>query len=380
MDTSFSPKLLYISHLPRTPSGGGVYAVSWNVAKQLDSYFQLRDPGHVETPSNAGDAFISKVKRRIFRRPSKFHAFSNSVLKAIASKVEALQEEQHDAIFFRSSTRWSECRPKLPYFVHTDVVFHTFFENTFSPQDFLASDLERIHSLERQFLANAKLVFFESNWGLNKAKEALKLDGKNFVVARNGGGLLPPPADLWDGKSRKLLTIAKDFYQKGGDLVLEAFRILKPRYPNLEWHIIGGKPSEGITSTEGIHYEGFLRPSVAEELERFQTILQQCFLLVHPTREDTNPLVLVEAGYFGSPSVSIKDFAIPELILDKKTGLLLERPVSGNDVARKIAEILDSPNYMLMRTEAREYATSNFSWEKTGRFMASQIKKTLVSN
>ncbi|MBL8869740.1 MAG: glycosyltransferase family 4 protein [Planctomycetaceae bacterium] len=226
-------------------------------------------------------------------------------------------------------------------------------------------------------MANAQIVFFESEWGLQKAKAALQLDGVNFRVAHNGGGLVPPDSDTWDGKSQKLVTIAKDFKQKGGDLVFEAFKILKPRYPNLEWHIIGGKPLESTASMPGIHYEGFLRPSVAEELQRFRNLMENAFLLVHPTREDTNPLVLIEAAYFGCPSISVRDFAIPELVLDNQTGYLIDRPVTAFDIAQKIEEAILSPNYRTMRHEARNYSTRHFTWQATGVLIAAEIHAAL---
>lgn len=370
-------RLLYISHLPRTPSGGGVYAVSWNIAKSLESHFQILDPGHIATPVSSLDAVISKIRRRLLRLPSKFHSFSPFVLKSISDNLQRLPKNDVDALFFRSSTRWCGYRPSLPYIVHTDVCFHTFFHNTFSERDFHKQDLQRIYALEREFMTNAQIVFFESGWGLQKAREALELDGANFRVAHNGGGLVPPDSDRWDGKSRKLVSVAKDFKQKGGDLVLEAFKILKPLYPNLEWHIIGGKPLESAANIEGIHYEGFLRPSVPEELQRFRNIMQKAFLLVHPTREDTNPLVLIEAAYFGCPSISVRDFAIPELVLDNQTGYLIDRPFSGADIAKKIEEAILSPNYRVMRSEARNYSMRHFTWQATGELIAAEIQAAL---
>lgn len=370
-------RLQFVSHLPLTPTGGGVFTVSWNIFHVLKTKFDLRFPGPMVDKASLREALVSKVRRKLLGLPSAFHPFSQSMLNSIAAKLQKSFFEDVDALFFRSSTRWCVCRPAIPYFVHTDVCFHTFFHNTFSELDFHKQDLQRIYVLEREFMANAQIVFFESDWGLRKAKEALQVDGANFRVAHNGGGLVPPDTDLWDGKSRKLVTIAKDFKQKGGDLVCEAFKILKPRYPDLEWHIIGGKPLESIANIEGIRYEGFLRPSVPEELQRFRNLMENAFLLIHPTREDTNPLVLIEAAYFGCPSISVRDFAIPELVLDNRTGYLVERPVSGADIAKKVEEAILSPDYHAMRNEARNYSTRHFTWQATGDFIASEIHNAL---
>lgn len=368
---------MLISHLPPTPNGGGVFAVNWHIAQCLKQHFTLTIPNPIVTPKDFVGGLVSKIRRKILRLPSNFHPFSDAVLDYVSKKISLVDKRNNDCFFFRTSTRWSAIRPSLPYFIHTDVCFHTFFHNTFSESDFHKEDIQRICAIERQFIANAQIVFFESNWGLQKAKEALQLDGKNFRVAHNGGGLTPPDSDLWDGNSQKLVTIAKDFKQKGGDLVFEAFKILKPRYPNLEWHIIGGKPIEAVANMAGIHYEGFLRPSVPDQLQRFRNLMQDAFLLVHPTREDTNPLVLIEAAYFGCPSISVRDFAIPELVLDNQTGFLIDRPISGSDIAKKIEEAILSPSYRAMRNEARNYSTRHFTWQETGELIAAEIQAAL---
>ena len=330
-------KLLYVSHLPRRPSGGGMLAVSFRIAQQLDRYFDLQDIGPIVPHVSVMDALLSKIRRKVIHVPGRFYQFSANTLAATARHVEQLIGADRDGVFFRSSTRWIHCRPTVPYFVHTDVVFHTFFGNTFDPTDFITSDLQRIWAAERAFLEGAAAVFFESEWGLQKAREAYQLSGNHYVALRNGGGIEPPGCDVWAGGSLRLVSIAKHFKQKGGDIVLEAFRMLKPR-----------------------------------------EILTDSFLLVHPTREDTNPLVLIEAAYFGCPSVSVDDFAIPELVVDGETGLLLKRPVTGESVANAIEKLILERNlYLDLRRKARERAVQEFQWDAIGEGMANHICRSL---
>ncbi len=372
-------RLLYVSHLPRRPSGGGVLAVSFRIAQELDRYFDLHDVGPIIPRVRRTDALISKMRRKVFRLPGAFFPFSAGTLQDTARQIERLIDKDTDGVFFRSATRWIHCRPTVPYFVHTDVVFHTFFHNTFDPKDFVPSDLQRIWAAEREFLEGAAAVFFESEWGLQKARSAYQLIGNNFVALRNGGGVEPPVSDAWSGSSLRLVSIAKHFKQKGGDIVLEAFRMLKPRHPELEWHIIGGPPEGDCESIDGIHYEGFLRTDVPAELVRFREILTDSFLLVHPTREDTNPLVLIEAAYFGCPSVSVDDFAIPELVVNGETGLLLKRPVTGESIANAIEKLILERNlYLDLRRKARERAVQQFQWDAIGDGMANHIRRCLA--
>jgi len=377
-DQNERASLAMVSHLPLKPSGGGLFSVTWNVMEMLKEHFRVQAIPPIIPRTSRWEATISKIRRRVLRMPGRFYEFSDQTLRSTAIQLEELAACGVDALFFRSCTRWIYSKPQIPYFVHTDVVFHTFFHNTFRAEDFIRSDLQRIWDAERAFLENAACVFFESDWGLRKARDAYGLQGNHYVVLNNGGVLSPPAEDVWDGNSLRLLTIAKNFRQKGGDLVLEAFKRLKLRYPQLEWSIVGGQPEGEWERVPGIRYEGFLRTDVPDELQRFRELMANAFLLVHPTREDTNPLVLIEAAYFGCPSVSVNDFAIPELVVDGETGLLLSRPMSVEALVDAITALLESrERYLAMRKKVRERSVSKFDWEVIGQKMANEITSRL---
>jgi glycosyltransferase involved in cell wall biosynthesis len=364
----------FISDLFLQASGGGSYAVNWHAFRQMERHFDVEYCGPVVPKVGRVEDYLSKVHRRILKIPGKFAYFSAATLDRNARMIGERIGGDHDAVFFRSATPWCRYRPSVPYFVYLDAVFHTFFHNTFRPGDFIRSDLERIWREEADFLEGAAAVFFESRWGMDKAISAYGLKGDHYHAVGRGGVIEAPAEDVWDGTSQKLVTLAMKFHQKGGDLVLEAYRMLKPRFPGLSWHIIGGPPEGDWQSLDGIHYEGVIRPDGKEGMKRMEALLSQAFLLVHPTREDVNPLVPTEAAYFGCPTISVNRFALPELVLDGQTGLLLEPPVTAENLATAIESLLkDRERYLEMRRQAREYAMEHFQWDRIGDVMAATI-------
>jgi glycosyltransferase involved in cell wall biosynthesis len=262
--------------------------------------------------------------------------------------------------------------------VYLDAVFHTFFENTFRTDEFDHSDIERICEEEAKFLEGAHGVFFESMWGMQKAKEAYSLRGAAYLNVGRGGLLDPPAQDSWDGSSREIVTVAMNFEQKGGDLVLEVFNRLKPTFPDLTWRIVGGPPPAGIASLPGIIYEGVLDPAVAQDRQRLERIMSNAFVLVHPTREDTSPLVITEAAYFGCPSISVNRFAIPELVVNGVTGLLVEHP-DPSLIATALTELIESPHrYRGLRENARSHALTNSRWDRVGDLINERIADVIA--
>jgi len=371
-------KLSYITDLSSKLGGGGSYAVNWHIQEQLRRHFELPTLTPVVPNVPRWKKFLSRVQRRILKRPSRFFYFSPETLNSNAERAADFYETDVDAVFFRSATRWCHCTPSIPYFVYLDIVFHTFFENTFSPGDFIEEDLNRIFNSEARFLEGANAVFFESNWGLQKARNAYSLEGNHYIVANRGGVVEPPDEDTWSGEPIILLSIAMNFEQKGGDITFQAFKRLKERYPGLRWHIVGGPPTGDWEAIDGIVYEGLLNLDNRHDLHRYREILSDAFLLIHPTREDATPLVLTEAAYFGCPSISVNRFAIPELVLDGKTGVLLDSPIDPGELADAIERLIVSPDaYLQMRRAAFEFSRTHFDWNRIGERVAQRIRAVL---
>jgi glycosyltransferase involved in cell wall biosynthesis len=320
---------------------------------------------------------VSKFRRRILKRQGSYAYFAPQALDANARNVNRFIAPHSDAVVFRSAARWCRCRPSVPYFIYLDAVTHTFFHNTFSEANFIQADLERIWSEESDFLENASGVYFESDWGRQKAIAAYGLKADHYFVAGRGGVIGPPPADSWDGEGRSLVTIAMDFRQKGGDVVADAYCRLKAEFASLSWTIIGGKPDLDLPF-DGITYEGVLRPDVESDAQRLRSILADAFLLVHPSREDTSPLVITEAAYFGCPSVAVNAFAIPELVVDGRTGLLVDAPPQADRLAEAIRTLITNRQlYLDMRLEARRYSLANFQWNRVGSIICDGISQVI---
>ena len=372
-------RLGYVTDLEHRLSGGGSYAVNWHAFDQLSRHFDATYIGPIVPRPGVLESLTSKLRRRVLGVPGRFAYFSPGTLDSNARAVEHRMNQRFDGLVFRSSARWCRAKVTRPYFVYLDAVFRTFFENTFPAEEFDPRDIARICEEEAAFLERATAVFFESRWGLDEAVRAYGLRNSHYLAIGRGGVIAPPERDTWSGGPPSLLTVAMNFRQKGGDLVLDAYRRLKPRYPALTWHIVGAPPEGNWSELDGIVYEGALRPEIEEEKERFRSLLKNAFLLVHPTREDTSPLVITEAAYFGCPSISVRRFAIPELVDDGLTGVLLDLNADAGDLALAIDSLLMNDTlYRRMRAAARHKALTASSWDRIGMAMEQAIVERLT--
>ena len=365
--------LLYISPLPQDSQTGGANAVNYHIYKQLEKYFNCTYVQINPKESKLGK-WRSQFLRKILRRPGRFNFYSKKRLRQIAKQFDAIQGN-FDMVFFRGFTPWIACQPRVPYFAYNDVHFLQFFKNTFSYHQFIKQDIERICLEEKKWLIKAEKLFFETQWGANQCHDDYAIKVVKLKSIGRGGNIPIPKKDTYSG-SLNLVVIANNFYQKGGDLVFEAFKLLKQNHKTLQLHIIGGHPGQNVEETKGVVYHGFLYKESHEDLLKLESILAQAFLLMHVTREDTNPLVITEAGYFGCPAISVEHYAIPELIVHNKTGVLLEYLPKPKRIAAAVeALILDKESYFVMRKATALFNKETFSWIQIGEVLKTILNK-----
>lgn len=112
----------------------------------------------------------------------------------------------------------------------------------------------------------------------------------------------------------KILFVGGDLKRKGGMLLLEAFRALRPL--GVELHLA---TRETLPAEPGLHVYNGMQPNSAE----LKRLYHECDIFCLPTSGDCLPMVLSEAGAAGLPSVSTRLAGIPEMVGDGETGFLI---------------------------------------------------------
>jgi glycosyltransferase involved in cell wall biosynthesis len=269
-----------------------------------------------------------------------FAAFSERRLATIAEAVTRRALPDADLDFFHGFTPWIASRPARPYVAWSDCTFRDYVEFYHDRSRFSADDLARIERAEAAWLRAASRVLFTSRWAAERAIRDYRLDAAQVGVVGIFGEFEPPEADVYAGAAR-FTFVSTDFAAKGGPLVLAAFRQVRERHPQARLTIVGAAADVG--GQPGVDHVGYLRKEVAEEQQRFREILATSLAVVHPTRSDIAPLLLVEAGLFGCPVIASRAFAIPELVTHGESGLLLDAPSDPDQVAAAMQWLLDHP-------------------------------------
>jgi glycosyltransferase involved in cell wall biosynthesis len=137
-----------------------------------------------------------------------------------------------------------------------------------------------------------------------------------------------------------MITVLRE--GKGHDVAVEALTMLADRFPGIRLLILGQGPAEewiralAAPLGDAAIFTGH-RNDVME-------ILDATDALLHPSRMDAFPTVLMEAMAAGVPIVASRVGGIPEIVTDGREGVLLAAPPQPSDVAAALELLFANPD------------------------------------
>jgi glycosyltransferase involved in cell wall biosynthesis len=201
---------------------------------------------------------------------------------------------------------------------------------------------------ERRNTARADRVIVPSRYSATVAEAVYGVRPARLAV-------VPEPIDLaeWrrrfaaagagvDGKRPTILTVARLYPRKRVDDLLEAAALLRQRITGVQFRIIGDGPEaarlralhDRLALGESVVFLGPVdRDTLALEYSR-----ARCFCL--PTVQEGFGLVFAEAMAAGLPIVACRAAAVPEVVQDGETGILVP-PRSPAAIAAALERILE---------------------------------------
>jgi len=171
-----------------------------------------------------------------------------------------------------------------------------------------------------------------------------------------------------------ILYIGRKDPDKGYPLVIEAFRHLRSRMPDVNLVCIGPPGTERMRGTEiGLLDLGF----VSEQTKH--NALAACTCLCVPSVGESFGLVYMEAGRYSKPVIAKRLPVLEELLENGRAGLLIGRQnakqnavdLTAEDLAARLYQLLNSPEECVRLGENCHRVSEKFVWpEIVKRFEA----------
>jgi glycosyltransferase involved in cell wall biosynthesis len=160
-----------------------------------------------------------------------------------------------------------------------------------------------------------------------------------------------------------ILFVGRQFQRKGGDLLTQAYRRVRERIPDARL-VIAGPPSLKVQEP-GITFLGDLDKNDPGGWAALVAAYGSADVFCLPTRFEPFGIAFIEAMYFGLPCVGTDAWAVPEMIVDGKTGFTI--PIDDLDALtdRLLRLLGDRALARRMGRAGRGRAERHFTWEGT---------------
>lgn len=211
--------------------------------------------------------------------------------------------------------------------------------------------------LERESYRQMEHIFSISEYVKDNLVNHYGVSPDKVTVVGTGLGVIKPYFGPKDYSNNQILFVAKNrFEDKGGPLVLEAFKIAVERNPNLKLMIIGQNEYTEKINLPNVKTFGYI------PIEDLQNLFNESSLFLMPAINEAWGLVYLEALAARMPIVGLNRYSFPEISGNGAYGFGL------NDADHvKLSEILinafsDSGKLEEMGTKGQEHCLNNFTW------------------
>lgn len=223
--------------------------------------------------------------------------------------------------------------------------------------------------MEKNYFKLCTAIFTMGKWYRNFLVEECKVDSSKVFHVGGGINLNKYNIDYSKKEENKILFVGRDFKRKGGELVYEAFSLLKKKHPELELHIAGPSKSPIKNPISGCYFYG---DCTREELS---SLFNKCDIFCMPSYFEAYGLVFIEALTYGLPCIGRNAFEMSNFIQDGETGFLINDD-NIEDLSDKMYSLLKNQRIKKIVRDKKDYYIQEYSWNSVAKRMIKVITET----
>ncbi|HVO17173.1 MAG TPA: glycosyltransferase family 4 protein [Alphaproteobacteria bacterium] len=226
--------------------------------------------------------------------------------------------------------------------------------------------LSRFEALEAAAYRQMTHIFTFGDYVRRNLIDHYGVPAARVTTVGSGMGSIRPYGGPKDYRAARLLFVAKHYFeQKGGRLVLDAFRAIARQRREAWLTVVGAEPlrwlAAPMANVEFLPYVPWAR------LER---LFREATLLVQPMLNDPWGQVYLEALLSRTPVVGLDRNGLPEIAGHGRYGVLIAE-ARADALAAAVLSALDQPNRLAaMALAGQQHVLETYSWDRVARRIA----------
>jgi alpha-maltose-1-phosphate synthase len=291
-------------------------------------------------------------------------------LRTEAAEQQLARRDGEYDLILQLQTLFAPGTKPRPYVIYTDNIYTQTrrFYRAWAP---LSGRAERQwRELEKSTFRNAQAVFGMSRWVCQAIIDDYGCDPSVVIPVGAGANSLSTANEDKSYARRIALFVGNKYELKGVPTLLEAWEIVRERLPEALLWIAGVDPPRGVRDRfPSVQWFGYV-----SDRRQLDKLYADASVFVLPTQFEAYGHVVVEAMGSGLPCVTTNVGALPELVDDGVTGLLVP-PREPAALAEALIGLLSDPDRAeRMGRAGQQKVVEQLTWRAVAERMAPYLE------
>lgn len=271
----------------------------------------------------------------------------------------------------------------IPLYLTTDATFPLLQDLYQSHSNLHSLSIKNALILERMAFEKARKLLVPLKWISKSAQNNYRIPESKIEVIPYGSNLASPVENKVQNfiKNRvrseelRFLFVGVRWEEKGGPEAVEIIKELNRKGTKAKLIVVGSTPKIEEDYVEVI---GFLDKQDSDQLSKLKELYQSSTFFILPTKAECVGMSFIEAASYGLPAIGSNIGGVPEAVIHKETGLIINPEENPSKIADEIAELWDNKSmYEEMCSQARKRYSEQMNWshwaEKVKEILSEEI-------
>jgi glycogen synthase len=228
-------------------------------------------------------------------------------------------------------------------------------------------DYERWIAHEKRSYDRSKLIFTMGHNCKNSLVDDYDIPSEKIHVVGSSGNFRYSSTTQKTFGTQQILFQGSEFERKGGDLLLQAFQLIRASIPNATLVIIGST----LTIDEpGVKNLGYI--SSAQEVKN---LFLTSDLVIAPARCDPFTAFAIEAMNYGVPCIVTRKSGISEIISNQENGVIIDSLNPAEIAAEAVKLLTHLSDLERISSGGKKLIHTSLNWEVIADKVARKIKE-----